>query len=67
LPPRQVGAGWNVMTTIIGGRDFNGDGKMDLLARDGNGILWLYAGNGSGGWQAPRQVGSGWNTMTATD
>ncbi|MFK0002133.1 S8 family peptidase, partial [Paenarthrobacter sp. NPDC090522] len=30
--------------------DFNGDGNSDVLARDTNGVLWLYPGNGSGGW-----------------
>ena len=32
---------------------------------DAGGALWLYAGNGSGGWGAQRAIGSGWNTMTA--
>ncbi|SKC08151.1 hypothetical protein SAMN05660916_04309, partial [Arthrobacter sp. 31Cvi3.1E] len=36
-----------------------------VLARDTNGTLWLYAGNGSSGWLAPKQVGQGWNIMTA--
>ncbi|HSP75109.1 MAG TPA: FG-GAP-like repeat-containing protein [Cryobacterium sp.] len=44
--------------------DFNGDGRADVLARDAGGLLWLYPGNGSGGWLARSQVGSGWNSMT---
>jgi serine protease len=36
-----------------------------VLARDTTGNLWLYPGNGSGGWLAPRIVGNGWNVMTA--
>ncbi|MFK0006878.1 S8 family serine peptidase [Paenarthrobacter sp. NPDC090520] len=47
--------------------DFNGDGKSDVLARDTNGALWLYPGNGSGGWLPAKQVGSGWNVMTAIE
>jgi hypothetical protein len=47
--------------------DFNGDGKPDVLARDTKGALWLYPGNGSGGWLAARQIGSGWNVMTAIE
>ena len=35
------------------------------MARDGAGTLWLYPGDGSGGWLAPRQIGSGWNMMSA--
>ncbi|NWL13880.1 hypothetical protein DM793_21700 [Paenarthrobacter nitroguajacolicus] len=45
--------------------DFNGDHKPDILARDGAGDLWLYPGNGSGGWLPRIQVGNGWNIMTA--
>lgn len=45
--------------------DFNGDRKTDVLSRDGSGVLWLYPGDGAGGWLPPVQVGSGWNVMTA--
>jgi len=37
----------------------------DLIARDAAGRLWLYPGNGSGGFKPRRQMGAGWNTMTA--
>ena len=46
-------------------RDFTSDGRIDVLARDGNGGLWLYPSNGSGGWFASGRVGQGWNSMTA--
>jgi hypothetical protein len=45
--------------------DFDGDGHPDVLARDGAGLLWLYPGDGSGGWLGRSQVGSGWNSMSA--
>jgi len=45
--------------------DFNRDGRTDLVARDGAGRLWLYPGNGAGGFLSARQLGSGWNGMTA--
>ena len=61
--PTQVGNGWNDMTAIIGPGDFNGDGNLDILARDATGALWLYPSNGHGGWQPRTMVGSGWNTM----
>jgi hypothetical protein len=45
--------------------DFGGDGFTDLVARDTSGTLWLYPGDGSGGFLPRRELGSGWNTMTA--
>ncbi|MFE4194658.1 FG-GAP-like repeat-containing protein [Paenarthrobacter sp. NPDC056912] len=47
------------------GHDFNGDRKPDVLSRDGNGNLWLYPGQGNGGWLPRIQVGQGWNVMTS--
>ena len=32
-------------------RDFDGDGNPDVLARDSSGTLWLYPGNGYGGFR----------------
>jgi len=40
-------------TPLVPG-DFDGDGKADVIARDSGGTLWLYSGNGAGGWLAPR-------------
>ncbi|GGJ17758.1 FG-GAP-like repeat-containing protein [Paenarthrobacter histidinolovorans] len=45
--------------------DFTGGREADVLARDGAGALWLYPGDGAGGWLSRRQVGQGWNVMTA--
>ena len=47
------------MTAIIGPGDWDGDNHVDVLARDAAGRLWLFPGNGLGGWGVPRQVGSG--------
>ena len=44
------------------GRD--ADGFADVLARDGAGNLWLYPGNGKGGWLPQSRVGTGWNVMS---
>jgi hypothetical protein len=46
-------------------RDFNGDGNADVLARDSFGTLWLYPGNGYGGFLARKRISGGWSHMTA--
>lgn len=64
--PRQIGSGWQVHDTVFATGDFNGDGWSDLLARRASdGALFLYAGNGQGGFLSSRQVGSGWGGFTA--
>ena len=39
-------------------------GLADVLAVTSDGTMWLYPGNGSGGWKARRAIGSAWNTMS---
>jgi hypothetical protein len=63
---KVIGTGWNAMSAIVGVGDLTGDQRPDLLARQAsNGFLWLYPGNGVGGWSPRMQVGSGWNVMDA--
>lgn len=45
--------------------DFNGDGAVDLIARDTVGRLYLYMGNGEGDIGSRIGYGYGWNAMTA--
>ncbi len=66
LTPVRVGTGWNGMTAILGPGDLNGDRTADVLARQAStGDLWLYPGDGLGGWLTPVRIGTGWNGMTA--
>ncbi|MGQ4361726.1 FG-GAP-like repeat-containing protein [Streptomyces sp. SAS_272] len=45
--------------------DADGDDKADLVAADATGSLWLYPGNGNGGWSsAATYIGSGLSTHT---
>ncbi|MEH0450290.1 FG-GAP-like repeat-containing protein [Streptomyces sp. B21-102] len=45
--------------------DGDGDGKADLVAADATGSLWLYPGNGNGGWSsAATYIGSGLSAHT---
>lgn len=41
-------------------KDYNGDGKADVLTISTSGALTLYPGNGRSGWGAARTIGSGW-------
>ncbi len=44
--------------------DFNRDGFTDLVARDAAGRLWLYPGNGGGGFRPRHLISAGWSGMT---
>ncbi|WP_104139920.1 VCBS repeat-containing protein [Arthrobacter sp. ZGTC131] len=46
-------------------QDFNSDGRSDIVSRDASGRLWLYRGNGAGGFLSKLQIGNGWNVMSA--
>lgn len=46
--PRQIGNGWNTMALVLGPGDFDGDGFVDVLARDHSDHLLLYPGDGKG-------------------
>ena len=59
------GNGWQTYDQLLAPGDFTGDGRADLIGRDGTGILWLYAGNGVGGYSPRTQIGNGWQTYSA--
>ncbi len=55
----QIGAsGWDAYTQAFGWGDITGDGKTDIMAADQAGI-WLYAGNGTGGYAARVRMATG--------
>ena len=43
------------LTRILGVGDLSGDGPPDILAQSGSGDLWLYAGDGKGGFRSTRE------------
>ena len=61
----QAGSGWSRFTALVRHGDWNNDGKQDVLARDPQGRLFLYAGTGTRPAVVRNgvQVGTGWNTF----
>lgn len=60
----SIGGKWWSVNAMLGVGDWDGDTRSDVLARlKADGSLWLYPGNGSGGWLPARQVGRGWAGM----
>jgi hypothetical protein len=61
---QKIGSGWGTFKTVLAPGDFSGDGRSDVLAINASGHLYLYRGNGKGGWAAKGQkIGSGWGTF----
>jgi len=60
-----IGAGWGTFTKVFSVGDFTGDGRADILAINSSGVLYLYRGNGAGGFTgAGTGIGAGWGTFT---
>ncbi|NKX49340.1 lysozyme M1, partial [Arthrobacter deserti] len=66
----QIGrSGWNKFTHLMGAGDVNRDGRQDLVAVQGDGAVYLYAGTGTGRTGTKSRIESGWrsyNRMAAT-
>lgn len=61
---QQIGQGWGGFSTILSNGDHNGDGKPDIMGRRASDqTLWLYPGNGTGGFGNGIQVGTGWGAF----
>ncbi|WP_149179362.1 N-acetylmuramoyl-L-alanine amidase [Streptomyces sp. TRM49041] len=58
----SIGRGWQIYDALTDTGDITGDGRPDLVARDGSGYLWLYrgTGNASAPYAARTSVGRGW-------
>jgi hypothetical protein len=62
-PYPQVGHGWTNFQLHAAG-DLNGDRKADILGINQAGLLYFYAGKGTGRFATAKQVGHGWNGFT---
>ncbi|MFB7540614.1 FG-GAP repeat domain-containing protein [Streptomyces zaomyceticus] len=60
----QIGTGWQVYNSMVAPGDLNSDGKADLVARDGSGVLWYYQGTGvaTKPYATRAKIGGGWQT-----
>lgn len=65
--PTLIGSGWNGFGLVTGGIDFDGDRRVDVVARDAAGNLQLYRGDGMGGWLTGQgiQIGVGWQVINS--
>lgn len=63
----QLGRGWGAFTSLVRHGDFNDDGRQDVLTRDSQGRLSLYAGTGDPArpLRAGTPAGTGWNTFAS--
>ena len=63
---RAIGTGWETFSAVFSPGDFDGDGIPDVMARATDGTVYLYRGNGVGGWNLPRTTAAtGWQQYTA--
>lgn len=59
----QIGTTAPPPTNTARQKDMNGDGRPDLVARDGAGTLWMYPSTSTGGFGTRIQMGTGWGGM----
>ncbi|MFH9958696.1 FG-GAP repeat domain-containing protein [Streptomyces roseolus] len=64
---KKIGTGgWGIYNQITATGNTGGAAAGDLVARDKDGVLWLYLGKGDGTFAARKQVGGGWGAYTDT-
>ncbi|MFI9580518.1 FG-GAP repeat domain-containing protein [Streptomyces sp. NPDC052236] len=60
----RVGGGWGVYNQLTAVGNIAGTAAGDLVARDKDGVLWLYQGNGRGNFSTRVRIGGGWGAFT---
>ncbi|MER8041134.1 FG-GAP repeat domain-containing protein [Streptomyces hydrogenans] len=64
---KKIGTGgWGIYNQITLTGDIGGAAGGDLIARDKDGVLWLYLGKSDGTFTARKQVGGGWGAYMDT-
>ncbi|MGJ7420513.1 FG-GAP repeat domain-containing protein [Streptomyces cinereoruber] len=63
-PRKKIGFGWGIYNQLTAVGNIAGAAAGDLVARDKDGVLWLYLGRGDGTYAARTRIGAGWNQYT---
>ncbi|MEU6987158.1 VCBS repeat-containing protein [Streptomyces sp. NPDC046324] len=63
-PRKRIGGGWGVYNQLTATGDIAGAAAGDLVARDKDGVLWLYLGKGEGTFAARTRIGGGWSAYS---
>ena len=56
----KVGTGFSKMDNVQAAGDMTGDGFPDIVSNDNDGRLWLFPGDGAGGFLPRFEMGNGW-------
>jgi len=57
----RVAGDWNSYTALVAPGNETSSGKLELLARDKAGRLWLYLATGHGTFEGRKLISGGWN------
>ncbi|MFL9679661.1 FG-GAP repeat domain-containing protein [Streptomyces sp. KL110A] len=63
-PRVSLGGGWQTYNQITAVGNIAGGDGGDLVARDKDGVLWLYLGKEDGTFTTRRQIGGGWQKFS---
>ncbi|MFJ5706474.1 FG-GAP repeat domain-containing protein [Streptomyces sp. NPDC093105] len=58
---KRVGGGWGAYNLVSATGDLGGATAGDLVARDRDGVLWLYLAKGDGTFAPRTRIGGGWS------
>ncbi|NML50209.1 VCBS repeat-containing protein [Streptomyces sp. R302] len=61
---KRIGGGWQTYDRLAATGNLAGAAAGDLVARDRDGVLWLYLGKGDGTFAPRTRIGGGWNAYT---
>ncbi|MFF9911849.1 FG-GAP repeat domain-containing protein [Streptomyces sp. NPDC013457] len=57
---KRIGTGWQIYDQLAAVGELAGGPAGDLVARDREGVLWLYLGKGDGTFTQRTRIGGGW-------